>query len=429
MLKMYFYHIASIVLFLSLGNLRLSAQESMLAGYIIKDGDTIVGQIIPKDQSIDQLGCFFIEANGNKQEYTPETISAWGFKKGSPYRSVSLMENGTNQKRFAKVLLDGYADLLLFVDNDGVNRFLICKDSGSCQEVNDPKTPADINKAKGRLIYLLGNNDDIRKVVYKEPFTIDGMLKILENFNQLNQAGNPGKRYKDKRQCIALNFSIHAGYSLSTIQFPESKYNNLDGNYDLSTAPVFAVAADLAFGGSTEQFGLRLGLNYQTHHYKSEETMIELSSIRLPLHVVYRRLKKSNSLQLFAGMFADQALSIVQEGVYLADPQLSMVISPARLIEFPKKSIGYGMSVGIDYLFPLGKTQKLMLSASYAIVWSDMTFKYFANYKDLRYLEYSGNFKSTNNQSASTDVMYSTWVTNTINHKISYIDFKLGFLF
>lgn len=407
MLKTQFYHFASVLLFLSLITMKLSAQETLLAGYIVKESDTITGQIIAQNQSKEQLRCLFIDANGNKQEYEPETISAWAVEHGRHYRAASVEEKGINQKRFAQVLFDGFADLLLFVDDDGINRFLICDSLGSCQEVNDPKAPSDIGKAKGRLIFLLGNEDDIRKVVYKQPFTQDGMIKMLEAYNQQNQAGNPGQRFEDKAQGVKLNFSIHVGYSLSKLNFSESKYHNLGGKYDYSSAPVFAVAADLTFAGQAKQFGLRLGLNYQTHQYNSEETMIKLSSIRLPLQVVFRPSKKNNSFQIFAGVFADKVLSTAQEGVYLSDPSLNMIISSERLIEFPKKSVGFGLSAGIDYLFPLGKKQKLMLSASYAVAWSSMTFRYFASAFNYHY----------------------SWVTNTINHQISYIDFKVGFLF
>lgn len=429
MLKTNFYHFASLFLFLNLVTLSLSAQETLLVGYIVKAGDTLAGQLIEQDQDKEQLHCLFIDANGKKQEYGPETISAWAVENGRHYRSVSVLEKGTSQQRFAKVLLDGFADLLLFVDDDGVNRFLFSDSLGVIQEVNAPQAPNDSGKAKGRLIFLLGNEDDIRKVVYKQPFTKDGVLKMVEAYNQQNQAGNPGNRHKDKERGMTLNFSIHAGYSLSKIQFPESKHNNLGGQYDYSSAPVFAVAADLSFAGLSKQFGLRLGLNYQKHQYENTETMIELSSIRLPLHLVFRPLKKSNSLQLFAGVFGDKKLSMAQEGVYLAEPYKSLEITPERFIEFPEKSLGYGLSVGIDYLFPLGKKQKLMVSASYALAWSNMTFRYYASYKDFNIHELNLKSNLAFQQYTSEDAKYSTWTSTTINHQVSYIDFKIGFLF
>ncbi|MCK9450610.1 MAG: PorT family protein [Bacteroidales bacterium] len=429
MLKTNFYRFASLFLFLNLITLCLSAQETMSAGYVVKAGDTLTGQLIEQERDKEQLRCLFIDSNGNKQEYGPETISAWAVENGRHYRAVPVLEQGISQKRFAQVLLDGFADLLLFVDNDGVNRFLFSDSLGVIQEVNDPKAPNDSGKAKGRLIFLLGNEDNIRKVVYKQPFTKDGVLKMIEAYNQQNQAGNPGNRFEDKERGMTLNFSIHAGYSLSKIQFPETKHNNLGSQYGYSSAPVFAVAADLSFAGLSKQFGLRLGLNYQTHQYSNAETRIELSSIRLPLHLVFRPLKKSNSLQLFAGVFGDKKLSIAQEGVFLAEPYKSLVITPERLIEFPEKSLGYGLSVGIDYLFPLGKKQKLMVSASYALAWSNMTFRYYASFKDFNIHEL--NFKSNLavRQYTSEDAKYTTWASTTINHQVSYIDFKLGFLF
>jgi len=435
MLKTNFYHLASLSLFLSLLTLSLSAQETLLAGYIVKASDTLAGQLIEQERNKEQLRCLFIDANGEKQEYGPETISAWAVENGRHYRSVSMLEQGISQKRFAKVLLDGFADLLLFVDDDGINRFLFSDSLGIIQEVNDPKAPNDDGKAKGRLIFLLGNEDNIRKVVYKQPFTKDGVLKMVEAYNQQNQAGNPGNRFEDKMQGTTLNFSIHAGYSMSKIQFPESKYHNLGTQYGYSSAPVFAVAADLSFAGLSKQFGLRLGLNYQTHQYNNEEAMIELSSIRLPLHVVFRPLKKTNSLQLFAGVFGDKVLSTTQEDVFLSDPQLYMKITSEKLIEFPKKNIGFGLSAGIDYLFPLGKKQKLMLSASYAVAWSNMTFRYYAfhmyyaSYKDFNFYDLYVKSNMTSRQYESVDAKHNSWVTNTINHQISYFDFKVGFWF
>jgi len=429
MLKTNFYRFASLFLFLNLITLSLSAQETLLAVYIVKDGDTLAGQLIEQEQDKEQLRCLFIDANGKKQEYGPETISAWAVENGRHYRAVSVLEKGTNQKRFAKVLLEGFADLLLFVDDDGVNRFLFSDSLGVIQEVNDPKSPNDSGKAKGRLIFLLGNEDNIRKVVYKQPFTKDGVLKMVEAYNQQNQAGNPGNRFEDKTRGATLNFSIHAGYSMSKIQFPESKHNNLGSQYGYSSAPVFAVAADLSFAGLSKQFGLRLGLNYQTHQYSNAETMIEISSIRLPLQLVFHPLKKSNSLQLFAGVFGDKKLSMAQEGVFLSDPHIYMEITPERLIEFPEKSLGYGLSVGIDYLFPLGKKQKLMVSASYAVAWSNMTFRYYASYKYFNIHELNLKNNRAFQQYTSEDAKYTTWVRTTINHQVSYIDFKIGFLF
>jgi hypothetical protein len=385
---------------------KLPAQENWTRGYVVMGTDTLHGFVYEQSAARNQELCRFKSINGVSKDYQAVDITAWAIGGSRHYRTVTIEEKGIAQRRFAQVLLNGYADLLVYVDKDGVNRYVFCDANDSCQEVNDPRAPSNLNKAKGRLIYLLGSDDELRKILYQKDFTQDQIVHAVEIYN-LKKNGQQSKRYAEEKKKAIIKFGVHAGYGFSTLQFAQTKYHNLGGKYDLSSAPVFGLSTDLHFGGHSSRAGLRMGLNYQTHQYTSEETMFKMSDLRIPLYFVFKPSRKNKSFEVMAGMFADKQISIEQEGTFLSDPNLSVTMTAEKLVEFPEKKTGIGLSAGIGYLFPVGKKQKLSVSALYSASWSNMVFRYYGNVKGLG----------------------DDWYFTSVIYNHSYIDLRLGLIF
>ncbi len=398
-----------IIVLLVFTSFRLYSQKMTVLGYIIEDTDTIQGQVVDNKSNKNQSICLFMDQNGFAKKYKPDEIKAWGTFEGKHFRSVTVNENNISVQQFAQVLVKGFADLLVYHDKDGNERFFIRSNDNTYSEVTDPDSPKDSNKTKGRLIYLFKKSPELRVEISKSNFNRDNIIAFTSEYHLLNCPNEKCEIFIEKKRTPTMNFGIHAGVSFSSLRFATSEYQNLDNTYKTSFSPTAGLSGELSVPSLDERFGLRLELVFQTNSYVGDEVTFKMSTLRIPLYAVYHLGNMKNTLELYVGVYGGLNFNMSQTGVYIENPLHGLRITKEKLVEFPNKTLGFGISGGIGYLVPISKKQELILSMCYSKNWSNMLFRYYAEPID------HGS--------------YGTWTETAINYDNSFLDFKVGLRF
>ncbi|MBU2557909.1 MAG: outer membrane beta-barrel protein [Bacteroidetes bacterium] len=385
----------------------LQAQQYQAAGYILLQHDTINGKIVQTSDQQSHHKCIFITDSGIEKAYTPDQISGWGIDQLMHFRSVNTSQEGTADLQFAQVILAGYSDLLRYTDQRGFYRYLLCLPGEACHEITDPKAPGDESKAKGRLIYLLGDDELLRKQIYNQPFIEENLIGHIEYFNTSMQ-DDKGVRLSSTKKQTTYHFGLKAGYGLSTLSYVASNSHNLGVKYEISTTPFIAPYLEVAFHSPAEKFALRLEINYQTHEYQNEDVQIGMNTLRIPFLLIFKPLPTLRNLGLIIGPYMENVLSVKQSGAYLSNPIQELILTDEKLIEIPDKPFGFGASAGVEYLQPLSKRLSLAFSFSYAYSWNHTDFRYYAVKKKSK---------------------YNVWTNTMINNQKSFLDFAIGIRF
>ncbi len=392
----------SITLLILIGTNLLQAQQYQADGYIIFQNDTIHGKIVHTSNQQSQQECIFITDSIHEIVYTPNQISGWGIGNLMHFRSVSISHKDADHLKFALVLLSGYSSLLRYMDKRGVNRYLLCLPGQACQEINDPGAPRDESKSKGRLIYLLGGDERLRKQIYSQSFSEENLIEYIEWFNEF-MSNDKGVRLSKIKEKAKFHFGLKVGYGLSNLSYSASNTHNLGVNYEASATPFIAPFLELAFQNPLEKFSLRLEVNYQSHNYQSKDVRIDISTLRIPFLLIFKPLKTSRNLGLVIGPYIENAVSVEQNGAYFSNPIQNYVLTNEKLIEIPDKPFGFGVNAGIEYLQPISRQVRLLLSLSFAYSWNHTDYRYYA-------------IKSG----------YKFWTNMMINNQKSFLDFAVG---
>jgi hypothetical protein len=363
--------------FLVFSFLVLNGQEITVTGYIIKDTDTLRGQVIDYKSNRNQFKCSYLDSDGITLKFKPDEIKAWGTIDGKHFRSVTVVENKVSVQRFAQVLVKGYADLLVYYDNDGNERFFIKSNTDKYSEVTDPASPKDSNKTKGRLIFLFANSPELRDKVSKSKFDRDNIIEFTAEYHLLNCENEKCEIFVEKKLKPSFNFGIHAGFSVSSLKFVTTEYHNIDNEYKFSAGPVLGLSGELCLPTIAERFGLRAELLFLSSRYVGDEVTFNMNTMRFPLYAVYHLGNRKSNFEVFGGVFGTYQMNVSQKGAYLENPNYSVVIVSETGVEFSKKALSFGFSGGISYLFHLVKEHKLVLSMRYSKNWNTLNLRYY----------------------------------------------------
>ncbi|MDO8899051.1 MAG: hypothetical protein Q7V19_15480, partial [Bacteroidales bacterium] len=161
----------------------LQSQE-LRSGYILLSNDTIHGMVA--DQSIrkNQIECLFTETDGSTRKYTSHDIDGWGTSE-IHYRSIPVKVKMKEEMYFARILVKGYADLLLFVGNNDLERFFIRDKDNQYFEITNPDQPKNDGLTKGKLIYLFENDPQLREKIYKSKLDKYQLAQVTADYHDL----------------------------------------------------------------------------------------------------------------------------------------------------------------------------------------------------------------------------------------------------
>jgi hypothetical protein len=376
----------------------LQSQE-LRSGYILLSNDTIHGMVA--DQSIrkNQIECLFTETDGSTRKYTSHDIDGWGTSE-IHYRSIPVKVKMKEEMYFARILVKGYADLLLFVGNNDLDRFFIRDKDNQYFEITDPDQPKNVGLTKGKLIYLFENDPQLREKIYKSKLDKYQLAQVTADYHDLYCLDGICEIFIQPKLKARFHGAVLAGMSQASLSFPESPRHNVDNPYPKSLSLMSGVRFEMIFGETHNTFGFRTELLFQKTEFKGEDVLFKMSSMRFPLYGVFY-LGKNKNTEVFAGIFGTWQYKIYTENAY--------VINHIPLNDdysFSGKARNFGVSAGLGHSFMLSKNLKLNLSGRISSSFNNMSIGYLTN---------------------------SWWrIVNfeeKINYSNNYIDFVIGFGF
>jgi hypothetical protein len=387
-----------LVLIALIFNITMQSQE-LLPGYILLNNDTVRGMVA--DQSIrrNQNECLFYETDGISKKYSPVEIGGWGTSE-IHYRSVPIFVKNKEDIYFAKVLVKGYADLLLFTGNNDMERFFIRDKDNHYFEITDPDQPKNDGPTKGKLIYLFENDPQLREKIYKIKPDKYQLAQITADYHDLYCLDGICEIFIQPKLKATFHGAVLAGLSQASLSFPESPRHNVDNPYPKSLNLMPGVRFEMIFGETHKTFGLRTELLFQKTEFKGEDVLFKMSSMRFPLYGVFY-LGKNKSTEVFAGIFGTWQYKIYTENAY--------VINHIPLNDdytFSGKARNFGISAGLGHSFMLSKKLKLNLSGRYSGSFNNLSIGYLTKFWGMNF-----NFEEK------------------INYSNNYIDFVIGFGF
>lgn len=352
-------------------------QSNWKPGFVVKGGDTLQGLVLHHDH-MQQL-CHFKIADGESQVHKPNDISSWGFEAGSVYRSVDLLLPKDTLPLFGLLMAEGYTTLLRY---DGLDqeqkRYILCNGANECHQINDPKQLDDALQFKGRLNYLLGNQQGIREKIYRMPISEEYLTALINQYNAV-MAVEQGEELRIEK--TSFRFLIRTGLSLSDMSFVPATYHNVDDNYNKSTAPLIGIAAEALPAVFESKFGFRLGSILQKTSYSGQEVSFNSTSLRIPIEGVFHFKQVVKGLEISAGFYSRILLNTSQKGTYIFDPQSNLASFDDEKITFPKKDTHFGLTAGLGYNIPLRKRTALWLALAASKDWGSVLFNYYGSYR------------------------------------------------
>jgi len=376
----------------------LQSQE-LRSGYILLSNDTIHGMVA--DQSIrkNQIECLFTETDGSTRKYTSHEIDGWGTSE-IHYRSIPVKVKMKEEMYFARILVKGYADLLLFVGNNDLERFFIRDKDNQYFEITNPDQPKNDGLTKGKLIYLFENDPQLREKIYKSKLDKYQLAQVTADYHDLYCLDGICEIFIQPKLKASFHGAVLAGLSQASLSFPESPRHNVDNPYPKSLSIMSGIRFEMIFGETHNTFGFRTELLFQKTEFKGEDVLFKMSSMRFPLYGVFY-LGKNKNTEVFAGIFGTWQYKIYTENAY--------VINHIPLNDdysFSGKARNFGVSAGLGHSFMLSKNLKLNLSGRISSSFNNMSIGYLTN---------------------------SWWrIVNfeeKINYSNNYIDFVIGFGF
>jgi hypothetical protein len=377
---------------------KIQSQE-LQSGYILLNNDTIRGMVADQNMRKNQNECLFSGTDGIFRKYTPPEIGGWGTSE-IHYRSVPIFVKSKEDIYFAKVLVKGYADLLLFTGNNDQERFFIRDKDNQYFEITDPDQPKNDGLTKGKLIYLFENNPNLREKIYKSKLDKYQLAQITADYHDRYCVDGICEIFIQPKLKASFHGAFLAGVSQASLSFPESPRHNVDNPYPKSLNLMPGVRFEMIFGETHKTFGLRTELLFQKTEFKGEDVLFKMSSMRFPLYGVFYLGKNKNS-EVFAGIFGTWQYKIYTENAY--------VINHIPLNDdytFSGKARNFGISAGLGHSFMLSKKLKLNLSGRYSGSFNNLSIGYLTKFWGMNF-----NFKEK------------------INYSNNYLDFVIGFGF
>jgi hypothetical protein len=388
-----------LVLIVLIFNITMQSQE-LLPGYILLNNDTVRGMVA--DQSIrrNQNECLFYETDGISKKYSPVEIGGWGTSE-IHYRSVPILVKNKEDIYFAKVLVKGYADLLLFTGNNDLERFFIRDKDNQYFEITDPDQPKNDGLTKGKLIYLFENDPQLREKIYKSKLDKYHLAQITADYHDLYCLDGICEIFIQPKLKASFHGAVLAGLSQASLSFPESPKHNVDNPYPKSVSPISGVRFEVIFGETHNTFGLRTELLFQKNEFRGDDVLFEMSSMRFPVYAVFYLGNKKN-MEVFGGFFGTWHHKIHTQGGYLVN-QLPL----HYIYSISGKAKNLGITTGIGHSFMLSKNLKLNLSGKFSSSFNNMKMRYPVQKIKNGYIH----------------------LDEKINYTINYIDFVIGFGF
>ncbi|MFC6998659.1 outer membrane beta-barrel protein [Rufibacter roseus] len=347
------------------------AQNDLLPGYIISNGDTITGFLQQKNIIKSGISASFAPSpETGLTTYLPNDIQGYGFEKGDRFESKKLIWKDSVQSIFLNVLVKGKASLYSHRDNYGKDHYYLIK-SDTLQELR-------INKIKqtqpsiGEVTVL---DKEYRRILNKAFLGCPDLLPTINYVNlnrrdlkkvvvQYNQCAHPAEPlFVQEQEKPKLYFGVVAGSHHSTfalLRTPSSYMNNR--NLPGGTNIVAGVTVGLPLTLVGRNTFLQTDVLYTQHQYTDAlehnlggkyEMEIQLKALKLPLY--FKQEFSTGNFKPFINLGVQNALNLSSSNHYIhtstqesKEPQEFQLLSGERRIYMFGVMAGTGVSQRIN---------------------------------------------------------------------------------
>jgi hypothetical protein len=203
-----------LVLQLVFSGVHCFSQTTFLPGYIVKNGDTLRGNLkIDRQKDLAHQVSFRQDGKAEFRVFTPSDLTAFRYDDGSLYRAISyvntLVDASVTETVFAHALVSGMYSLYS-VNADGFMYYVVKKDTSTWFLYNDRISGMDVVHGNFRNLLLLFSvgcgGVDANNVAYTEKDMATYLLRI----NQCQGTGDAGRSYYVKPR-KEVHYFIYAG--------------------------------------------------------------------------------------------------------------------------------------------------------------------------------------------------------------------------
>ena len=262
-MKNTFSKIYILVLFYSISNLNLLAQENFKSGYIITNSNDTVKGFISIANVYPYTNCSFrINSNDKYEDYHAGEIKAYRFETDGKYYISKVTPTPSGDKVFfLEYLIKGKANIYFMRDN--VDHYYIETDTNKIIELSEP--PHLIEQKDGltflkpasyfgKLKFMLSNCTDIYPEIDKLKLEPESLIKLAKDYHNRVCNNEQCIIFESKLKQSKIHLGIVAGASFNSFSF-----GNVHTNYGIGSILGCRLEFENLFYNS-EQSTLQTGL-------------------------------------------------------------------------------------------------------------------------------------------------------------------------